>query len=155
MRNWVSVLFSTQCGSVVKKKKKTTPPACQCWRHRLYPLVEIISWEGNCNPLQYPCLGNPMDRGACWAIVLGVAKNQTQLNDQIWAHDKFTIKLIFFWSIELNEFKKYLLSVIYILGCILHLWCLYFSGRELNQHKNTQIHFELVNIKIHKFISVF
>ena len=30
--------------------------------------------EGNGNPLQYSCLGNPMDRGAWWAIVYGVAK---------------------------------------------------------------------------------
>ena len=30
--------------------------------------------EGNDNPLQYSCLGNPMDRGACQAIVHGVAK---------------------------------------------------------------------------------
>ena len=33
--------------------------------------------EGNGNPLQYSCLGNPMDRGSCWAIVHGVAKSQT------------------------------------------------------------------------------
>ena len=33
--------------------------------------------EGNGNPLQYPCLENPMDRGAMWAIVHGVAKSQT------------------------------------------------------------------------------
>ena len=31
---------------------------------------------GNGNPLQYSCLENPMDRGAWWAIVHGVAKNQ-------------------------------------------------------------------------------
>ena len=30
--------------------------------------------EGNGNPLQYSCLGNPMDRGAWHAIVQGVAK---------------------------------------------------------------------------------
>ena len=30
--------------------------------------------EGNGNPFQYSCLQNPMDRGACWAIVHGVAK---------------------------------------------------------------------------------
>ena len=30
--------------------------------------------EGNSNPLQYSCLGNPMDRGASWAIVHGVAQ---------------------------------------------------------------------------------
>ena len=32
---------------------------------------------GNGNPLQYPCLGNSMDREAWWTIVYGVAKNQT------------------------------------------------------------------------------
>ena len=30
--------------------------------------------EGNGNPLQYSCLGNPMDRGAWRATVHGVAK---------------------------------------------------------------------------------
>ena len=29
--------------------------------------------EGNGNPLQYSCLENPMDRGAWWAAVHGVA----------------------------------------------------------------------------------
>ena len=30
--------------------------------------------EGNGNPLQYSCLGNPMDRGAWWATAHGVAR---------------------------------------------------------------------------------
>ena len=30
--------------------------------------------EGNDNPLQYACLGNPTDRGAWWATVYEVAK---------------------------------------------------------------------------------
>ena len=30
--------------------------------------------EGNGNPLQYPCLENPMDREAWWAIVHGATK---------------------------------------------------------------------------------
>ena len=35
---------------------------------------------GNGNPLQYSCLGNPMDRGAWRATVHGVAKDQTRLS---------------------------------------------------------------------------
>jgi len=31
--------------------------------------------EGNGNALQYSCLGNPMDRGAWWATVHGIAKS--------------------------------------------------------------------------------
>ena len=30
--------------------------------------------EGNGNPFQYSCLGNPMNRGSWWAIILGVEK---------------------------------------------------------------------------------
>ena len=37
--------------------------------------------EGNGDPLQYSCLEHPMDRGAWWAAVLGVAKSWTQLSD--------------------------------------------------------------------------
>ena len=32
------------------------------------------SAEGNGHPLQYSCLGNPMDRGGLWATVHEVAK---------------------------------------------------------------------------------
>ena len=37
--------------------------------------------EGNGNPLQYSCLENPMDRGAWWATLHGVAKSWTCLSD--------------------------------------------------------------------------
>ena len=33
--------------------------------------------EGNSNPLEYSGLENPMDRGAWWVTVHGVAKSQT------------------------------------------------------------------------------
>ena len=33
--------------------------------------------EGNGNPLQYSFLENPMDRGAWWATVLGIAESDT------------------------------------------------------------------------------
>ena len=36
---------------------------------------------GNGNPLQYACLGNPMDRGAWQAIVHRVAKELTRLSN--------------------------------------------------------------------------
>ena len=32
-------------------------------------------------PLQYSCLENPMDRGAWWAAVHGVARSWTRLSD--------------------------------------------------------------------------
>ena len=42
--------------------------------------------EGNGNPLQYYCLGNPKDRGDWWAMVHGAAKESDtteQLNNNI------------------------------------------------------------------------
>ena len=41
----------------------------------------IISREGNGTPLQYSCLENPIDGGACKATVHGVAEGQTGLSD--------------------------------------------------------------------------
>ena len=40
-----------------------------------------MSWSGNGTPLQYSCLENPMDGGAWWAAVHGVAKSRTRLSD--------------------------------------------------------------------------
>ena len=42
--------------------------------------------EVNGNPLQYFCLGNPMDREAWRATVHGVAKSQTRLSIYIHAY---------------------------------------------------------------------
>ena len=39
---------------------------------------------GNGNPLQYSCLGDPMARGAWWALVHGVVR--TGLNDKACTH---------------------------------------------------------------------
>jgi len=62
-------------GSVVKK-----PPA-NAGDTGLIPRSGRSLREGNGNPLQYSFLGNPMDRGAWWATVHGVTKNQIQLNN--------------------------------------------------------------------------
>ena len=43
--------------------------------------LDIGYGEGNGNPLQYSYLENPMDGGAWWAVVHGVAKSQTRLSD--------------------------------------------------------------------------
>ena len=39
--------------------------------------------EGNGHPLQYSCLENPMDGGAWWPTVHGVAKSRTRLTKQL------------------------------------------------------------------------
>ena len=42
--------------------------------------------EGNGNPLQYSCLENPMNGGALWAAVHGVAKSWTRLSNFTFTH---------------------------------------------------------------------
>ena len=55
-------------------------------------MVQILQWlyyllckkrngENNGTPLQYSCLENPMDGGAWWAAVHGVAEGRTRLSD--------------------------------------------------------------------------
>ena len=48
--------------------------ACNVGDLGLIPGLGRSPGEGKGNPLQYSCLGNPMDRGAWWATVHGVAK---------------------------------------------------------------------------------
>ena len=53
----------------------------------IFPSIKIfqqlvwVGGEGNGNPLKYSCLENPMDGGAWWAAVHGVAKSRTWLSD--------------------------------------------------------------------------
>ena len=72
MYNFISSDFP---GSSVGKE-----PACSA------DLGLISEWgrspgEGNGKPLQNPCLENPIDKGAWWAAVHGVAKSRAQLSD--------------------------------------------------------------------------
>ena len=54
-------------------------PPCSRGDPALTPGLERSPAEGGGNPLQYPCLENPMDRGAGWAAVLGVTKARHDL----------------------------------------------------------------------------
>ena len=44
----------------------------------LYQVLGTLLGEGNGNPLQYSCLEKPMDGGAWWAAVHGVARSRTR-----------------------------------------------------------------------------
>ena len=71
---WDYIKLSSCCRA---KKKKRQPTE---WE-KIFPnhisdeeLIPKIHKEGKSNPLQYSCLENPMDRGAWWATIHGVAK---------------------------------------------------------------------------------
>ena len=44
-------------------------------------VISFFHGEGNGNPFQYSCLENPMDEGACQAVVHGVTKSWARLSD--------------------------------------------------------------------------
>ena len=61
-------LLKRPSGSVIKN------PAARAGDSGSIPGLRRSPGEGNGNPLQYSCLGGPMDRGTWWAIVHGVPK---------------------------------------------------------------------------------
>ena len=54
--------------------------------------------EGNGTPLPYFCLENPMEGGAWWATVHGVAKSRTRLSDFIFSYLSLSDLLHLVWS---------------------------------------------------------
>ena len=60
---------------------------CSPWGHEESDTTERLNFhfslscigEGNGNPLQCSCLGNPRERGAWWAAVCGVTQSWTRL----------------------------------------------------------------------------
>ena len=56
--------------------------ACNAGELSSIPGSGVSPGEGNGNPLQYFCLGNPIDRGAWWTLVHGVTKSWTQLSNK-------------------------------------------------------------------------
>ena len=51
--------------------------ACNARDLGLIPQLGRLPGGGHGNPLQYSCLEDPIDRGAWWATVHGVAKSWT------------------------------------------------------------------------------
>ena len=75
VRMWMSHYLGFPRGSVVKNLPANAED-----------MGVIPGWgrspgEGNGSPLQYTCLGNPMDRGAWRAAIHGVTKSQTGLSN--------------------------------------------------------------------------
>ena len=80
--------------------------------------------EGNGNPPQYSCLGNPMDKGAWWATVYGVAKGWAWLTDcaylphqmreiVIWPQwRQWLLKLLIRWYTTLNLIQTIAIDVL-------------------------------------------
>ena len=71
----LSILLGLPCSSSGKKS------SYDAGDQSLIPGLGRSSREGSGNLLRYSCLENPIDRGAWWATVHGVAKSWTGLSD--------------------------------------------------------------------------
>ena len=75
--------------------------------------------EGNDNPFKHSCLENPMDRGAYWATVHGVAKSWTQLSDLTSVHvsrNLFPLGCSIWWHIIVHSSGfEYFCSMLFFL----------------------------------------
>ena len=84
----VKLVWNQACVLGVPRWHSSKESACHCRRYKRHkrqsfdPWVRKIPREGYGNPLQYSCLENPTDRGAQWATVHSVAKNQIQLSNE-------------------------------------------------------------------------
>ena len=69
-------------GSCKQSFQLSWSPSCDLlFLHSIWSFLTYYFGEGNGTPLQYSCLENPMDGGAWWAAVHGVAKSRTRLSD--------------------------------------------------------------------------
>ena len=65
------------------------------WRQKSEKWMPLVGGgEGNGNPLQYSCLEKPVDRGAWWAAVHGVAQSQTRLKRLISSSSSWWLGII-------------------------------------------------------------
>ena len=90
---------------------------CHFRRRGFNPWVGNILW-GRRWQLQFPCLGNPMDRGARWATVHGVTKSWTRLGDETThsnsSRDDIFLNLHFYfsWSVILLSSGYFSYSIV-------------------------------------------
>ena len=99
------------------------------------PGLEISPGERNDNPLQYSCLGNPMDRGAWWATIHGVEKSQ------IWLKQLSTVALRSWnsldpaakWTLPLPILRRVTLGITQLL-------CVQFPSLQNGAPKDVLLH---------------
>ena len=79
----ITLFYKSPKGNYLMESKTITFLRCLGKKNE----QQFLAWnslrdgEGNGTPLQYSCLENPMDGGAWWAAIHGVATSRTRLSD--------------------------------------------------------------------------
>ena len=103
--SWITLLFDFPGGSDSKES------AYNAVDPGLIPGSGRSPGEGNGNPLQCSCLENPMDGGAWWATIHGVAKSRTQLSNLTSLH--FVV-----WQKQIQNCEEIILQ--FLKNCVSH-----------------------------------
>ena len=105
------------------------------------PGLEGSAGEGKGNPLQYSCLGNPMDRGAWWATVHGITRV---------GHDLATAQQLTLNELHVAHWLEYSFTA------VLHgpqSWCLFPFTRPhqiFSKHYHLSSSLFCLNQKVHR-----
>ena len=71
LSKWTELNWTERVAQLGKNLPAVLETACNVDDPGSIPVSGRSSGEENSNPLLYSCLGNPMDRGAWWTIVMG------------------------------------------------------------------------------------
>ena len=86
-KNWQNIFTGSDRNLIICKSQgfpggsDSKESACYVGDLSLIPGLGRFTGGGHGNLLNYACLENPIDRGAWWTTVHGVAKSWTQLSD--------------------------------------------------------------------------
>ena len=107
--------------------------------------------EGNGTPLQYSCLENPVDRGAWWAAVHGVAQSWTRLK----LLSSSSSKIQTFWLISESQNLAIISSIIAsLLSISVSKWHLFIcSGYVYDTLNVSEHHFWCLYMYVFKVLS--
>ena len=116
----------------------TTPKSQWQTEHKGLFLTHVTRREGNGNTLQYSCLENPMDGGAWWAAVHGVAKSRTRLK-RLSSSSSSSVSLhVFLGSIQAS-LRKILIFLfhltIFLNPCMIPFFKTNKQGEQQNKHR--------------------
>ena len=78
---------------------------------KYYKETMKIPWRTKCNPFQYSCWENPMNRGTWWAMVHRGAKSRTRLKWLSTQHIKIQMNhvgsfILFYFIFHVGSFKR-------------------------------------------------
>ena len=109
----------------IRMSRDRSLTSCQCRRDKRFGLIPGSGkspGKGNGNPFQYSRLEHPMDRGACWATIHGVAQSRPLLKQLSTRTHDLGIMTSSYWFFFFS-FLKFSLYYVHLLACVHLLDC--------------------------------